>query len=95
MKTDHFLVGFIGGLITPLIGFYVYYLFFFSYMGFTSFYNHISTSGKLISVMSLGVILNLVLFFIFYQTEKDRSLKGVVGATFVYAFVVLYFKILR
>ena len=95
MKTDHFLVGFLGGLITPLIGFYFYYQLFFAYMGFYQFYRHISSSDKLISVLSLGVILNLVLFFIFYQTEKDKSLRGVVGATFIYAFVVLYFKMIR
>ncbi len=95
MRTDHFLVGFASGLIAPLIGFYFYYQLFFAYMGFQSFYKHVSSSDKLISVLSLGVILNLVLFFIFYQTEKDRSLKGVVGATFVYAFLVLYYKMIR
>ena len=95
MKTDHFLVGFISGLIGPLIGFYIYYLLFFRYMGFNSFYHHVTETGKLISVLSVGVILNLVLFFIFYQMEKDKALRGVVGATFVYAFVVLYFKMLR
>lgn len=95
MRTDHFLFGFISGLIGPLIGFYFYYLLFFRYMGFNSFYRHVVSSDKLISVLSLGVILNLVLFFIFYQTEKDRSLRGVVGATFIYAFVVLYIKMLR
>ena len=95
MKTDHFLTGFISGLIGPMIGFYIYYLLFFNYMGFVSFYHHVTETGKLISVLSVGVILNLALFFVFYQTEKDRSLRGVVGATFVYAFVVLYFKMLR
>ena len=64
-------------------------------MGFNSFYHHVSGSGKLLSVLSVGVIVNLALFFIFYQTEKDKSLRGVVGATFIYAFVVLYFKMIR
>ena len=71
MRTDHFLFGFISGLIGPLIGFYFYYLLFFRYMGFNSFYRHVVSSDKLISVLSLGVILNLALFFIFYQ-HYDR-----------------------
>lgn len=95
MRTDHFLFGFLTGLIAPLIGFYIYFKLFFDYMGFNGFYKHISESDKLISVLSLGVILNLILFFIFYQTEKDKSLKGVVAATFVYAFVVVYYKMIR
>lgn len=64
-------------------------------MGFNSFYEHVESSDKIISVLSLGVIFNLGLFFIFYQREKDKSLKGVVGATFIYAFIVLYFKLIR
>lgn len=95
MKTDHFLVGFISGLMGPLIGFYFYYLLFFRYMGFTSFFHHVAETGKIISVLSVGVIFNLALFFLFYQTEKDKSLRGIVGATFIYAFVVLYFKMIR
>lgn len=95
MKTDNFLFGFVSGLIAPLLGFYIYYKLFFAYMGFNSFYNHVASSDKIISVLSLGVILNLGLFFIFYQREKDRSLQGVVGATFIYAFVVLYFKMIK
>lgn len=94
MKGDHFILGLLLGLIAPLFGFYFYYLLFFHYMGFQSFYNHVSQSGKLISVLSIGVILNLVLFFIFYQLGKDRSVKGIVGATFIYAFIVLYLKML-
>jgi hypothetical protein len=94
MKKDHFLTGFIPGLLLPLPGIYIYYLLFFPYMGFRSFLNHISKSDLLISVISIGVILNLGLFFLFYRMEIDRSAKGVIGATFIYAFIVLYFKVL-
>ena len=95
MLKDHFLSGFIPSLLLPLIGSYIYYLVFFEYMGVQQFYSHITSNNLFISVLSIGVILNLGLFFLFYQFEKDRSAQGVIGATFLYAFIVLYFKILR
>ncbi len=95
VKKDHFLWGFVPGLIMPLIGYYLYYLAMFSYMTFTDFNRHLLRSGLFVSVLSLGVILNLALFFLFYTRESDRSARGVIAATFVYAFMVLYFKVLR
>ena len=90
---DRFLTGFIPGLIMPLMGVYIYFLLFFSYMGLTGFINHIFKNNLIVSVISLGTILNLAVFFLFYQFEKDHSAKGVIGATFIYAFIVLFFKL--
>jgi hypothetical protein len=91
---DKFIYGFVPGLITPLIGSYIYYLLFFNLMGIRAFAHHITSNNLLIPVISIGVIFNLGLFFLYYQFEKDMAAKGVIGATFLYAFVVLYFKIL-
>lgn len=95
MKKDAFLTGFLPGLILPLIGFYIYFLLFFKYMGFASFIQHLQRINMIVSVLSLGVILNLGIFFLFYQKELDRSARGVIAATFVYAALVVYFKVLR
>ena len=94
MKKDAFLTGFIPGVVLPWIGFYIYYLLFFRYMGLHSFINHLTRINMTVSVLSLGVILNLVLFFFFYQKEWDRSARGVIAATFIYAGFVVYFKVL-
>jgi hypothetical protein len=94
LKKDSFLTGLIPGLILPLVGFYIYFLLFFRYMGFSSFVNHLVKINMLVSVLSLGVILNLVVFFFFYQKQLDRSARGVIAATFIYAGIVVYFKVL-
>jgi len=94
MKKDSLLTGFIAGVLSPLLGFYFYFLLFFGYMGFSNFINHVIKNNLAVSVLSIGVILNLVIFFIFYQIEADRSAKGVIMATFLYSFVVVYFKVL-
>ena len=93
IKKDSFIAGFIPGLIFPVIGFYCYFLLFFNYMDFHGFYHLLVKSDKVVSVMSLGVILNLIVFFVFYQLEADKSLRGVIAATFIYAFIVVYFKV--
>ena len=36
---------------------------------------------------------NLGLFIFFFSKQWDQSARGVLGATFVYAFVVVYFKV--
>ena len=92
---DHFLTGFITGLISPLIGFYLYARLFFDYMSFSAFTEHVIKANLAVSVLSLGVILNLGLFFLFYRIQYDCAARGVIGATFIYAFVVLYFKVIR
>ena len=92
IKKDSFFIGFISALIVPFIGVYIFYLIFFHYMEFNYFIKHIISSEKWVSVLSLGVILNLALFYFFYKREWDQSLKGVLAATFIYAFVVVYFK---
>lgn len=93
-KKDAFLTGLIPGLILPFVGFYLYYLLFFNYMDIHSFIDHVVRINKAIAVLSLGAILNLALFFIFYQMQLDKSARGVIAATFIYAFVVVYFKVL-
>jgi hypothetical protein len=91
---DQFMSGFVPGLLMPLLGFYIYYLLFFGYMSFDGFIDHVVRSQLAVSVLSLGVILNLGLFFLFYMKEIDKAARGVIGATFIYAFIVMYFKIL-
>lgn len=95
MKKDAFLTGFIPGLLLPVIGFYLYYQLFFQYMGLNKFIDHLVRINMLVSVLSLGVFLNLILTFYFYRAEADRSIKGVIAASFIYAFVVVYYKVLR
>ncbi len=91
---DQFMTGFVPALLLPLLGFYIYYLLFFGYMTFDGFIDHVVRSNLAISVLSLGVILNLALFFLFYMKEIDKAARGVIGATFLYAFIVLYFKLI-
>ncbi len=91
-RRDTFLRGFLPAAVFPFGGAVIFYLLFFGYMQFESFLDHIVSTSQWISVLSLGVILNLALFFLFIRSGADRSARGVLGATFLYAFLVVYFK---
>jgi hypothetical protein len=95
LKKDSKLTGFIGGLIAPCIGLYVYYLISFRYMSFRSFLVRITEVGLLSGVLSLSLIANLVLFFWFIRIKADNSSYGVIGATFMYGLLIVYLKFLR
>ena len=92
---DHFLTGFTSGLLTPLIGFYIYYLISFRYMGFQSYVSRLTELGLEAGVISLSLIANLVVFFYFIKSKADRSARGVIGATFAYGMLIVILKYAR
>jgi hypothetical protein len=95
IRKDHFLTGFISGLIAPLIGFYIYYLISFRYMALGSYISRITELGLASGVISLSLIANLVVFFYFIRKKTDRSARGVIGATFVYGLLIVILKYLH
>ena len=89
---DSFITGFIPALVAPFAGGLIFYFIFFRYMELNSFIHHIINSNTWVSVLSLGAIANLALLVFFFRRNCDRSARGVLAATFIYSFVVVYFK---
>lgn len=92
IRKDHFLTGFVSGLLAPFIGFYIYYLISFRYMGFQSYITRLTELGIEAGVLSLSLIANLIVFFYFIQRKADRSARGVIGATFLYGLLIIILK---
>ena len=95
IKKNHFLTGFLSGLLAPVIGFYIYYLIGFRYMGFRSYIERLSEFGLQAGVISLSLIVNLVVFFYFIRAKADSSAQGVIGATFLYGLLIVILKYVR
>ena len=95
IKVNTKLTGFVSGLVTPVAGFFVYYLLSFRYMSLPAFIGRITEFGLLPGVISLSLIANLILFFWFLRIKADNASFGVIGATFIYGIVILYLKFLR
>ena len=89
-------LGAITGLIAPLISLFVFYLVKYSQISFSKFFNDILLGYNiLLPVISLCVIVNLLVFFIFIWTNRNYSARGVLLATFVYGGYMMYQKYMK
>lgn len=94
MSKNSVVFGFICGVLAPILGFWLYY--FFKTGGFTHmlFLERIKSMHLLSAVLSLSLLSNLALFFVFLQFKLDNSAKGILLATILYAiagFIIKFF----
>lgn len=58
---------------------------FFSYLAYITKYHLVS------KVLSLTLLSNLIVFYLFLQTNKLKAVRGVLGATMIYGlFIIIY-----
>ena len=88
LKFDGRWFGFIAGIIIPLITLFLFYMYR-NPQSFKLFYDQVLTINILSRLVSLCVLPNLLVFFVFIWTNRYKSAHGVIGATFVYALIVL------
>ncbi len=94
-KFDNSWLGFICGLLSPLLTLYVFYLIKYSHISFYKFYLDVLFANNIVTAsVSLCVITNLLVFFIFIWTNRNYSARGVLFSTIIYAGYVVYQKFL-
>jgi len=93
-KFDAMWIGAVVGLIAPLITLYVFYLIRYSRnISFEQFYTEILQAHNIVTPsISLCVIINLLVFFIFIWRNRNFNARGVLLATIIYAIYVMYQK---
>jgi hypothetical protein len=87
-------LGLVSGLLAPLLGFVVVYLFAFRGMHFQEYIELLVYHKQLSAVISLSVIPNLLLFFIFIWLNYLYSARGVLASTIIFAGIVVVTKFL-
>jgi hypothetical protein len=92
-KFDSLALGSVLGIFAPIATFMGYYFIHNRYIPFSRFLDNLKLGGIFLMVLSLCVITNLLVFFIFIWTKKDKSAKGVILATIIYALYVAVMKI--
>lgn len=85
------LIGFVIGLAANMAGTYLY-IFFFSKLSLESTLEAALENDFLGSLIALGAILNLVVFFILLKKNQYYRARGVVLATVIAALVILFSK---
>lgn len=88
MKKTDLLIGLIIGIAAAFLGTLVFLELFTDY-GFTKGVTLLKQEGQLGKVITLGTILNLILFFILLKFKKEMMARGVVLATIILAIVTL------
>ena len=86
------LIGFIVGIIANTIGTLLYILIF-SDLSISETYTAAIAQDHVGSLLALGAILNLIAFFGFLRLRRDNRAKGVLMATLLTAFLILYYKV--
>jgi uncharacterized membrane protein YphA (DoxX/SURF4 family) len=95
-KLDSAWIGFGLGVIAPLLTLYIFYLTGYGHLTFGEFYRSILLANNVVTpFISLCVISNLLVFFIFIWSNRNFSARGVLFATFIYAGYVVYQKYIR
>lgn len=86
------IIGFIGGLLLPILTFVGIYLALYNGKNFVDFVEITWLQGNMSRVLSLAMLPNLGLFFAFIWTNKLKSAQGVLGVTIVLAFAIIILR---
>ncbi len=87
------LIGFLAGFLLPVLIFLAVYRFGERAVSFSSYVKNLWHLHALVKLGSLCVFANLLIFMGFIRLKYDRSARGVLGATILYALVVLVTRI--
>lgn len=93
-RYDRIITGVIAGIIVPVIGFAIFYLVTGRGLSLEQYLNRVEESGNITRIMSVSVFLNIIIFLIFNKMDMLKALKGVLGITFIWAFLVFGIKLL-
>jgi hypothetical protein len=93
-KYDTFSTGLLTGFFLPFGIFILIYLLRYGNVPFSNFIETLLDMKILIRLMSLCGFVNLLGFLFFYRNKMDKAARGVITATFIYAFLVLISRII-
>ena len=86
------LIGLLVGIIANTVG-TLLYIVLFSDLSISETYAAAVAQEHIGSLLALGAILNLVAFFGFLGIKRDNRAKGVLIATLLTAFLILFYKV--
>ena len=88
-KIDRMGVGLLVGLLLPVIIFLLVYLIGENSVSFADYLESMWKLQALVKIMSLCVFTNVATFWGFLKLKYELAARGVLGATILYAFLVL------
>ena len=93
LNRDNIKIGLIVGFLAPFLGFFIYYLLRFRLFTIKEFFQVLMMQKSLLSgIISLALIVNVIVFTLYINKQKDKTATGIFIATCIYAVVALIFK---
>jgi hypothetical protein len=83
------LIGFIIGIITSLLGCFLFILLFTKY-SFIEGVELLQADGKLGKIITLGTVLDLIVFWVMLKSDKEFMARGVILAVIVLTILTLF-----
>jgi len=91
-KYDKVGVGVLTGLVLPLIIFFIVYMVGENDMSFLNYLAGMRRMQALVKIGSLCVFTNVGAFWMFLKLKYEKAARGVLGATILYALLVLILR---
>jgi hypothetical protein len=91
-KLDNFWLGVLLGLLAPSIGILIFYFVNYSLQDISSFLELAVKEKMLSPLLSLCVVINLGVFYIFIHFEKYLTARGIILSTFSYGLAIVVLK---
>jgi len=91
-RYDKFIVGFIPGMIAPLLGVVLFYAAKFNHLTFQEYLVFVKLPYIFSPMMSLGVVMNLFVFFLFISRDYYRAARAVIFSCILYSIPILWVK---
>lgn len=88
-RFDNVGIGFLVGFVLPTIVFLVVYLIGKKNISILEYINSLQQLNVFIKLVSLCVFVNSAAFMGFIQLKFEKTARGMLGATIIYAFVIL------
>jgi hypothetical protein len=92
-KLDNVGIGFLVGFLLPVIIFFAVYLIGKNEISIAEFTNSLWQLNVLVKLGSLCVFVNSVVFMGFIKLKFEKTARGILGATIIYAFAVLISRV--
>jgi len=93
-KYDTLSFGLTIGVSLPLMIFFAIYLIRYSNVPIGAYLEQLWKLKVTFKILSLCGFANLLVFFWFFRKQMDKAARGIIFATFLYAFLFLIFEIL-
>ncbi len=94
VKWNKIVFGLVPGMLVPVITYFLIYLNLSGDKNMVEYFNSLASTNVLTKILSLAVVPNLLLFFIFIWADLLKTARGVLSATIIYAFAIILMMLL-